>query len=597
MQSAPSEPSATGRVDTVVVVEVDPSTAAAAARDMGSGNAPATMRAIEQAPSTTDPKQKAKKEPLGLRLSVLTVLLIIMSLSVMFIEMCLVPALPQMREEWPDKSEWIPWVLSSYTIVGAIWTSISGSLTDIFGPKWIMIGSLVLYSIGQLMAALCTKSRGIFLLLAARAVQGLGTGASELSVTIVNKLYPRAYREPIIAMCMSTLTVGMSLGLVGGAAALEKIEWNELFWVTFPIVLVLVVAFYFVMPGPTLSDIIFRRKANAVTNANANANDIELATPGAEKKPAEEKKSLRDVDWLGAVLLTIGCVAFLMSLTFSESHGWKSGVTLGLLLGGSAFIVATVLWELYTPKPLIPVRMLLDRAQASVAVITFLSGVAGFSMFQMLPSLYVSPFMNYKVTRQIYTGLYMLPFGCMGIPDAIIGTKAGRWIGYPIVIVVSTALCVVTSGLYIQYHDTVVQTACLNGTIGVGFGIAVICLINYLSVITPREKFGSISGMNMLLRFIGGSMGPVFVDLIMNRDTMKVPVYGEMFLPDAFHNGFIFLTACWGACWLSTFLMPRKFAIFTKEGREYLAKMRSKVDNQAQQESEETSNPTPQSSA
>eukprot|EP00727_Mastigamoeba_balamuthi_P014267 m51a1_g9463 hypothetical protein (590) ;mRNA; f:528188-529957 len=585
MQSTSKDTSGPATVDagTVVVVEVDSSAAAAG----GSGSSRAPVTVVEHTPDAADPKQKAKREPLGLRLTVLTVLLVVMSLSVMFIEMCLVPALPQMREEWPDKSEWIPWVLSSYTIVGAIWTSISGSLTDIFGPKWIMIGSLILYAIGQLMAALCTKSRGIFLLLAARAVQGLGTGASELSVTIVNKLYPRAYREPIIAMCMSTLTVGMSLGLVGGAAALEKMEWNELFWVTFPIVLVLVVAFYFVMPGPTLSDLLFRNKANA------DITDVELATPSTDNKPAEkkEKKSLRDVDWLGAVLLTIGCVAFLMSLTFSESHGWKSGVTLGLLIGGAAFIVATVLWELYTPKPLIPIRMLLNRAQASVAVITFLSGVAGFSMFQMLPNLYVSPFMEYKVTRQLYSGLYMLPFGAMGALAAVIGTKAGRWAGYPIVIVVSSAFCVLCSGLYIEFHDTVVQTVLLNAVIGIGFGIAVICLINYLSVITPRENFGSISGMNMLLRFIGGSLGPVFVDLIMNRDTVKVPVYGEMFLPNAFHNGFIFLTVCWGACWVSTFLMPKKFAIFTKEGREYLAKMRSKVDQQAQQQSEETPQP------
>eukprot|EP00727_Mastigamoeba_balamuthi_P014319 m51a1_g9511 hypothetical protein (558) ;mRNA; f:703512-705228 len=556
-------------VDAVVVVGVD-GTSTVAVGGSGSSKAPVTVAGHMRDADISDPTQKAKREPLGLRLTVLAALLFIMSLSVMFIEMCLVPALPQMREEWPDKGEWIPWVLSSYTIVGAIWTSISGSLTDIFGPKWIMIGSLILYAIGQLMAALCTKSRGIFLPLAARAVQGLGTGASELSVTIVNKLYPRAYREPIIAMCMSTLT---------------KMKWNELFWVTFPIVLVLVVAFYFVMPGPTLHDLLNRNKTNAETS------DIELAVPSADNKPAEEKKTLRDVDWLGAVLLTIGCVAFLMSLTFSESHGWKSGLTLGLLLGGTAFIVATVLWELHTSKPLIPIRMLLNRAQASVAVITFLSGVAGFSMFQVLPNLYVSPFMEYKVTRQLYSGLYMLPFGAMGALAAVVGTKAGRWAGYPIVVVISSVFCVLCTGLYIEYHNTIVQTVLLNAVIGFGFGIAGICLINYLSIITPRENFGSISGMNMLLRFIGGSLGPVFVDLILNRNTVKVPGYGELFLPEAFHNGFIFLTVCWGACWLSTFLMPKKFAIFTKEGREYLARLRSKADQQAQQQSEET---TPQ---
>eukprot|EP00727_Mastigamoeba_balamuthi_P014624 m51a1_g9788 hypothetical protein (569) ;mRNA; r:1730939-1732645 len=564
MQSEPSDPSASGTADTVVVVEVDPP---AGGRASCSGKAPVVVAAIEQTPPDTDAagaKLKAKREPLGLRLTVLTVLLVVMSLSVMFIEMCLVPALPRMREEWPDKAEWIPWVLSSYTIVGAIWTAISGSLTDIFGPKWIMIGSLALYSAGQLMAALCNRSRGIFLLLAARAVQGLGTGASELSVTIINKLYPRAYREPLIAVCMSTLTVGMSLGLVGGAAALEKIEWNELFWVTFPVILVLVVAFYFVMPGPSLQDLLCRNKAVSVDDSN----DVEPATGSKPKPEGQHKAALRDVDWIGAALLTIGCVAFMMSLTFSESRGWKSGVTLGLLIGGVAVIVATVLWELRTPRPLIPIRMLADRAQASAATITFLSGVAGFSMFQMLPSLYVSPFMSYKITRQIYSGLLILPFGVMGLPDAILGTKAGKWIGYPLVIVVSTSLSVLCSGLYIEYHSTIAQTVLLNAAIGVGFGVAVVCLINYLSIITPSEKFGSISGMNMLLRFVGGSLGPVFVDLIMNRDTVTVANYGEMFLPKAFHNGFIFLTACWGVCWLSTFLMPGKFTIFSMEGRQ-----------------------------
>eukprot|EP00727_Mastigamoeba_balamuthi_P008565 m51a1_g4330 hypothetical protein (591) ;mRNA; r:136452-138224 len=581
MQCAPPDHGAcTTVVDTVVLVEAG---GGASAEDEPSVSAPAATDAVPDgvpAVSAGEKPKGSKREPLGLRLTVLTALLVVMSLSVMFIEMCLVPALPQMREEWPDKSEWIPWVLSSYTIVGAIWTSISGSLTDIFGPKWIMIGSLVLYSIGQLMAALCTKSRGIFLLLAARAVQGLGTGASELSITIINKLYPRAYREPLISTCMSTITIGMSLGLVGGAAALEHMKWNEVFWVTFPIVLVLVVAFYFVMPGPTLSDLLFRNKANAAANANANANDIELATPGVEEKPAEEKKSLRDVDWLGAVLLTIGCVAFLMSLTFSESYGWKSGITLGLLIGGSAVLVATVLWELRTPRPLLPIRMLLSRPQMAEAVITFISGIAWFSLFQMLPSLYVSPFMEFKVKRQLYTGLYMLPFGATGAVTAIVGTKAGRWVGYPLVIVVSSSVCVVCAGLYIQFHHTVVQTVLINIVIGTGFGTLVIGLINYLTVVTPREKFGAISGMNMLVRFVGGSLGPVFVDLIMNKDTAEDPTLGTMFLPKAFHNGFIFLTACWSACWLSTFLLPDKFALCTKQGRQDLAKMRSRAEPQ-----------------
>ncbi|KAM4055618.1 major facilitator superfamily protein [Hirsutella rhossiliensis] len=67
------------------------------------------------------------------------------------------------------------WIGSAYLLGNATFVPAWGKISDIFGRKLVLISAVVIFWIGSL---LCAVSNSIGMLIAARAVQGVGGGGT-----------------------------------------------------------------------------------------------------------------------------------------------------------------------------------------------------------------------------------------------------------------------------------------------------------------------------------------------------------------------------------------------------------------------------------
>eukprot|EP00727_Mastigamoeba_balamuthi_P011235 m51a1_g6734 hypothetical protein (582) ;mRNA; f:209062-212062 len=468
--------------------------------------------------SKDDTSTKRKKEPLTARIKALCVLVMILPLLVLFIEISLVPALPDIQKQFGSQGTWTPWILSAYNIVGAVWVSVSSSLADLYGAKGVTSISIALCIVGQIILV-CGGSVSIFVAIAARLVQGFGMACTCMCMSIVNKKIPLRIRPMMMALTSSMISVGMSAGLVGGAALIEHMKWYHLGFISFPICAVVFVAFLLCLPTNSTFSL---RSICSRESAEPEPEGVELEDP-ALPTAGRPKARLRDLDFLGIAALAAGVVALLVGLTLSEDRGWSDAVTIALTVVGVAVLVLFVAWEFWCHHPLIPVRFLLGRTQLVLCSISFTSGIVTFSLFQTLPYLYTSPAMSYRITRMLEVGALMLPFGVLALVAAFIAQFMRNIVGSTFTILVANVTTLLGVGLYIWFKETKLQSVLLNCTAGMGFGMSMVAINEVISVTTPPSQFGAVAGANLLLRFVGGSLGPVFVTLIMRRTCEKTP--------------------------------------------------------------------------
>ncbi|MGH7928698.1 MAG: MFS transporter, partial [Candidatus Binatia bacterium] len=84
------------------------------------------------------------------------------------------------------------WVFSVYMLSSALTTPIFGKLADLFSKRRLMLIGIGIFLIGSI---LCGAAQSMEMMIAARAIQGLGGGAIyALSFIVVGILYPAAQR-------------------------------------------------------------------------------------------------------------------------------------------------------------------------------------------------------------------------------------------------------------------------------------------------------------------------------------------------------------------------------------------------------------------
>jgi MFS family permease len=94
---------------------------------------------------------------------------------IMYAETMLIPALPDLIDEFSVSYSMSSWILSAYLIPGAVMTPIAGKLSDIYGRKKVLLVIMAVYAMGIAMAGF---AEDIYLLFISRAIQGIGISMS-----------------------------------------------------------------------------------------------------------------------------------------------------------------------------------------------------------------------------------------------------------------------------------------------------------------------------------------------------------------------------------------------------------------------------------
>lgn len=240
----------------------------------------------------------------------------------------------------------IEWVVTAYLLAVCASQPATGWLADRFGRKRIFLASIVAFTLAS---GLCAMSPTLGLLIASRALQGLGGGALiPVGMAIALELFPLARRGRAMAMWGVAAMVAPALGPTLGGWLVASFSWHWLFLINLPI-------------------------------------GVGACIAGSRLLPRSSGHHVRPFDLPGFLLGAIGLTAAVLAVAQGSQWGWTSTATLVCLTGGAAMLTGFVACELHRSDPLIDLRMFSVRQFRLAVTTTMLIAVPQFARLVFLP--------------------------------------------------------------------------------------------------------------------------------------------------------------------------------------------------------------------
>jgi hypothetical protein len=234
---------------------------------------------------------------------------------------------------------------------------------------------------------------------------------------------------------------------------------------------------------------------------------------------------LRAIDWVGVFLATGGVTLTLVGLELGGNpHSWDSAIVLSPLLIGIATMLALILWEWKARHDgIMPHQLFAHRNYAVVLVLSFVNGFAVFVGQAFLPQQ-----INALFTKDpVMVGVYNIPFNGMGlISGGLSGILMALFREGKYLVVTSTALLVIASGLMAVEHANINFAAWFfpSAMLGTGIGMLTILTTIICSLCTPPEYIATAVALTGAARGLGGGVGLViFSQIFESKINAKLP--------------------------------------------------------------------------
>ncbi|KAF2101751.1 MFS general substrate transporter [Rhizodiscina lignyota] len=233
-------------------------------------------------------------------------------------------------------SPYITWVALTYTLTGSVGLMIVGRLTDIFGRRWFFVIGSALALLGSIV---CAVAPNIPAMIAGETIIGLGSSAQLSFVFAVGELVPMRYRILANSYCYLWLIPPNPFGPVVGYAFQynTRVKWRGVFYLLTGLNALCTASWYFFYHPPTF-----------------------VMKHGHGRK----LKYIKEFDYIGTALATLGLLLFLMGLSWGGSlYPWKSAHVIACIIIGFLLLVAFFLYEAYMPlkEPLLPMHLMKNR--------------------------------------------------------------------------------------------------------------------------------------------------------------------------------------------------------------------------------------------
>jgi len=350
--------------------------------------------------------------------------------------------------------------LLTSTVSSPLW----GRASDILGRKRLYLAGVTVFLIGS---ALCGAATSMTFLVLARALQGFGAGAvMPLTLTSVGELYTLQERPRVQAFISGVWGVSALVGPLLGGVLAEHVSWRWVFYVNLP----------FGIPAMLM---VWRSLQETVTRRAGRV----------------------QIDWLGALLFTLGSGLLVWGL--SLSIWWQVGA-------GLVVLILAVLVELRHPAPLLPMKALAQRLPNVGLWNNLLGGAAYFGVIAYLP-LYAQNVSGSATSG----GLILTPMLLGWVLASIITTRLMRVMGLTrqtqlgfVVLTVVFALMVVLA------HAPLGVISVLGFFVGMGMGFSMVSLLLAVQSATPRAELGATTSAMLFARQMGGALGTAGMGLL-----------------------------------------------------------------------------------
>lgn len=379
------------------------------------------------------------------------------------------PALPKIQAELDTTTTLVTFALTGYLLTASIATPIAGRLGDMFGKERVLVITLTVFGLGSLV---CAVSHSIELLIAGRAIQGIGGAVFPLSFGIIRDEFPAEKIATGIGLISATFGIGGGAGLVLSGVIVDHLAYEWIFWLALIVVAVAVVMTHLYVPESPV------------------------------KSPAR-------IDWAGAGLLAAGLSALLIAVSEGNNWGWESTLFLGMVALALVLLLTWVRFELRHPEPLVDIGMMRRRAVATTNATAFLVGFGMFGSYILIPQFVQVPTeagfgFGASVTE---AGLFMLPSAFVMLFAGPIAGWMGSRSGSKLPLLIGTATATASFALLAIWHDGHLPIYLATTLMGLGIGFAFAAMANLIVEAVDQTQTGVATGMNTIMRTIGGSIG------------------------------------------------------------------------------------------
>src|SRR6201994_2568085 len=361
------------------------------------------------------------------------------------------------------------WVVTAYALAFGSLLLLGGRLGDMFSRKRVFITGLIGFAFSS---ALGGAAVSFGMLVAARTLQGVfGAILAPAALgTLVSTFRDPRERGRAFGVFGSVAGGGGAVGLILGGVLTEYASWRWTLYVNLFFAAVAV--------------------AGALVYMRSNRPD-----------------SRPRMDWAGTVLASAGLFAIVYGFSHAELAGWTAALTIGSLAAGVVLLAAFVLAERRVSHPLLPLRVVLDRARGGSYLAVGLTGIAVFGVFLFL-TYYLQQVKGYS---PVTSGLAFLPMiACILIASNSSSILLLPRVGPRNLIVTGMVL----GGASMGYLTTLTVTSNYATHIvpalvamGLGFGMIFSPAINTATAGVARQDSGVASALVNTMQQVGGSIG------------------------------------------------------------------------------------------
>lgn len=383
-------------------------------------------------------------------------------------------ALPPIMKDLQVSESTVQWLQSIFMLVNGIMIPVTAFLIERFTSRQLFLTAMSIFAAGTL---LCAVGIDFSMLLIGRVLQAAGAGIMmPLMQTILFLTFPKEKRGTAMGLFGLVIAFAPAIGPTLSGILVEHLTWRSVFYVVFPIAIIIIIASIFLLKNVT-----------------------ETTHP--------------KLDIASVILSTLGFGGLLYSFSSVGEAGWTSVQFIAPLIVGIVSLVIFIRRQLNLKEPMLEFRVFNYGIYTLGTILSmFVFGVL-IATNIILP-LYMQNMLQYSALK---SGLVLLPGAIiMGMMNPITGYLfdkfGGKWlarIGLFVLVVSTLPFTMLTE------HTTFTYLATSNALRMVSIAMVMMPMTTLAINQLPNELIAHGTAMNNTFRQMAGAIGTaVFITLM-----------------------------------------------------------------------------------